>query len=521
MATKRKSPDSPGTPSKRRRHVLTLADKVRVIDAVRDGLSQRGAAEKFNIGRTQVANIIASKETIYDTYTKGGKASLKYLAPRHMKHSDIDEKVWQFFCEARSKNIPVNGPMLQAEAITVAKSLGKTEFCGSNGWLESFADRHQLKMANLHGEGAEVSEEVVEQWMEKIPELCVGYEPKNIFNVDETGMFFRAVPTKSFITKDERAAGTKVLKERFTVLVGGSATGEKLKLWVVGRAKKPHSFPKNGPPANQFIYRHNSRGWMTSEIFIEFLNWLNNMMMTQRRKILLLLDNCPSHPSINLSNVKMVFLPKNTTAHLQPMDQGVIASLKAKYKRLMMTHICLRMKESTSVTDLAKKVRIYDAILRTKTAWDEVAPGTLVKCFARCGYRPAAESQNQPNDDTTEPDEFDIWFQNLLEVPWEEYLAVDDELEEESPARAPDAQSYSTQPPPNALDQDPDDIEVESITHTEALICLDKIRHLCASDDKLFGMVNKLASNLQSRKVHLEVQTNTKQSAITNFFSTV
>ena len=35
----------------------------------------------------------------------------------------------------------------------------------------------------------------------------------------------------------------------------------------------------------------------------------------------------------------------------------------------------------------------------------------------------------QKQIETTEPDDFDRWFADLLEVPWDEYLAYDDKLE--------------------------------------------------------------------------------------------
>ena len=31
------------------------------------------------------------------------------------------------------------------------------------------------------------------------------------------------------------------------------------------------------------------------------------------------------------------------------------------------------------------------------------------------------------------PDDYDQWFQDLLEVPWDEYLAYDDDLESSEP----------------------------------------------------------------------------------------
>ena len=48
----------------------------------------------------------------------------------------------------------------------------------------------------------------------------------------------------------------------------------------------------------------------------------------------LLLDNAPSHSTtgLELSNVRVCFLPPNTTSRLQPMDQGIIAAFKKMFR---------------------------------------------------------------------------------------------------------------------------------------------------------------------------------------------
>jgi hypothetical protein len=54
-------------------------------------------------------------------------------------------------------------------------------------------------------------------------------------------------------------------------------------------------------------------------------------MRRQNRNILLLADNTPTHlmdETVLLSNIKVHFLPPNTTAHLQPLDAGIINSFK-------------------------------------------------------------------------------------------------------------------------------------------------------------------------------------------------
>ena len=51
-------------------------------------------------------------------------------------------------------------------------------------------------------------------------------------------------------------------------------------------------------------------------------------MRLEDRKILLLLDNGPAHPQAKLNNIKLAFLPPNTTSLSQPMDQGIIQTMK-------------------------------------------------------------------------------------------------------------------------------------------------------------------------------------------------
>ena len=75
---------------------------------------------------------------------------------------------------------------------------------------------------------------------------------------------------------------------------------------------------------------------MDSTLFEEWVRELDVKFQKENRKIALIIDNCPAHPTIaDLSNVKLIFLPPNTTSVSQPMDQGVIAfyRLKAFYRR--------------------------------------------------------------------------------------------------------------------------------------------------------------------------------------------
>ena len=84
---------------------------------------------------------------------------------------------------------------------------------------------------------------------------------------------------------------------------------------------------------------------MTTALFEEWVSQFNRKMKRQNRNVILFVDNAPSHPKDKpLSNVKLVFLPANTTSTLQPLDQGIIANLKVNYrKRLLRSVLAARL----------------------------------------------------------------------------------------------------------------------------------------------------------------------------------
>ena len=40
---------------------------------------------------------------------------------------------------------------------------------------------------------------VVDEWQKRLGSTCVGYKPEDIFNCEETGLYFRSLPTKTMI----------------------------------------------------------------------------------------------------------------------------------------------------------------------------------------------------------------------------------------------------------------------------------------------------------------------------------
>lgn len=125
------------------------------------------------------------------------------------------------------------------------------------------------------------------------------------------------------------------------------------------------------------------------------------------------MDNCPAHPSLqHLKFIKLVFLPANTTAVLQPMDQGVIRNIKAHYRNQMV----LKMIEDIE-NQIESKVTVLDAIIMLDKAWRNVTSTVIANCFRHAGFCDVTTDTTQLQTDS-----------GLINNIDEDYLQIDDDL---------------------------------------------------------------------------------------------
>ncbi|GBM44094.1 hypothetical protein AVEN_75907-1 [Araneus ventricosus] len=72
----------------------------------------------------------------------------------------------------------------------------------SSGWLHKFKLRYDITGKTVSGETGDVDCETVDTWIQnQLPDLIKGYEQKDIFNADETGLFYNLLPSKTLAIK--------------------------------------------------------------------------------------------------------------------------------------------------------------------------------------------------------------------------------------------------------------------------------------------------------------------------------
>jgi hypothetical protein len=288
---------------------------------------------KFGLKHSSnVTMILKQKEKIINAFEKGN-----YITNRKkLRFGDfpqIEEKLKVWIEKIWDKQIPLSEELLKEKAMQISHEFGNTsKFVASNGWLEGFRKRNDILFKNIQGESASVPQNIVSDWITKLELIIADYEINDIYNGDEFGVFWKCMPNKTMLLKGQSCKGGKRSKERVSIYACTNMSGtDKLRLVVIGKYKNPRCF--KGIIRKPVDYYHNQKAWMTSETFTSILSKFNKKLIKEERKVLLFLDNCSCHSeNLSFSNIKIVFLPKNSTSVLQPCDAGIIKCIKGQYR---------------------------------------------------------------------------------------------------------------------------------------------------------------------------------------------
>lgn len=438
---------------------------------------------------------------------------------RQISYAEVDKKLIEWFLKNESHLI-----MTEAVLIEQATYLGQElNVLTQNekitrGWINSFKSRHGIKLRTLHGEAGSLNEIEIQQMLLEICEKISEYDPNDVFNFDETALFYRLQPNKTLSSKP--MPGKKKNLERITVCLCTNASGsKKLSPLIIGKHARPRCL-KNIRNFNNLgiSYKSNKTAWMTTTIFQEWLINFDKMTSSEcdGRKVLLLLDNASAHNinGLNLSSVEVLKLPAKTTSKLQPLDAGIIASFKAKYKCKLIQHI-LEMHRKSIANNT--KLTLLDAIRFTVSSWQEVSDITIQNCWKHTSLisRDLYMSENanhKPIDDTSS-------LQNLiLQLPLENQVETNIYLHYEDISMQDDEQiveheksistSHSSTSENNDNDQDmlP---EYPVITHQMAKNSSDVlIRYIEQSTENNYDDIKKL------RKILINIENKIEKSKV-------
>ncbi len=240
----------------KKRKALTVKEKL--LELIQElsmpGRSLTQVATKHGIKPSTLAGILKEKSKILAISDARQKSKHYSCGKEHQ----LEESSW---------NLVLNRPVVRNQAEVMAKKMNLEIL----SWLTCYVEEELWRRLQTTSWGASVLTvcAISAKWLKTVlPMFLSQFEPKSIYNCDETGVLYRGISTRGFVRAGERASGTKVAKERLAVLVTTNMdASDKPPLLIVGKSARPRGFPwslKSFPVK----YEASSKAWMNSSFTV-------------------------------------------------------------------------------------------------------------------------------------------------------------------------------------------------------------------------------------------------------------
>jgi len=510
---------------KRKRIELTVKKKYEIIKYVETmescnrNIVYKNIASQFGVKPTTLSDLLKRENREKIKQVTGINClsnSIKRI--KHSQYELTNKALFEWLTGIRNSrpDISVTGDMLKITANEFAKELN--EICHDKeidiNWINRWKLKYEVSSKKLCGESASISHEVVDTWKNQtLSQILSKYEPRNIFNCDECGLFWRLTPDKTLAFKSEKVHGGKKSKDRITVLMTVSMSGEKFPLWVVGKFAKPRCF-KNIEQL-PLIYHSNKKAWITTEIFTAYLRKFDSEMVSQGRKIALVLDRCTAHPNLSsLKNIELFFLPPNSTSRTQPLDAGIINSMKCFYRKKLLNRLL-----SCYNSKIEFNFNLLDAINLLKPSWDAVTTTTIIKCFTHVGFYTNSTLENFHEEE----EQINISFENVKNIlnvtgDFQDFVNVDCNIPTTAEVSISEIVSMLKVEKHKVDDDNVEEKRQQIKSNEEILAAFQTIKAFLDHSEKITDPYDKSFNELMIEVENI-TSTKSKQSKITSYFS--
>lgn len=535
--------------TKRKHVVVTIEKRMEALSKIDKGESLKNIAAEFGVGTSTVSDWKKNRNRIEDFCFKMiSKDSLdNRCKAKKAKLETLDDALFVWFCAERERGLPISGPVIQQKALSLNQKLpnGDPSFTASQGWLDRWKKRHGVRQLTITGESLSGDVRGAEQFRKEFDDFIKKEQltADQVYNADETGLFYRMLPSKTLASKmDDSAKGYKKGKDRLTIMACSNASGKhKLPLLLIGKSKNPRCFKNIKQNSLPVVYTNQKSSWMVSVIF---KNWFYENFVPEVEKYLkkcglpikavLLIDNAPSHPPIEelaKGNITVKFLPPNVTSLIQPMDQGVLEKIKKVYKKQMLSEL-VEDEGVHGVMAVLKSFNVKTVVYMIAEAWNQVERATLIKSWKKlwpgvCDLpENKMEEEEEENASVEQTDDFLDIFKNIDGCSDVDAENISDWLEMDNDGGYKTitdeeiiASCSSTTVNENDSDSDSVDEPATVMSHSEAVASVDQLINYFESQHETSPNELLMLKRMRDRTARKR-SSKLKQQKLTTFFTT-
>lgn len=327
------------------------ADMARAIDALRKKtMGLKKACKAYNVPRTTLQRLAKEK------YGNPLEASTTKIGRPTDFCKQLEEELVNYFLTMEASFFGLTRADLCRMAVQLAVKNNiehpfKHEMAGKKWvrWVSLFLKRHKKKLAERKPTGTSYaralgfSKENIDKFFDLLEKVYdkEKYTADRIFNVDESGIcIVQSKVAKVIGLRGKRQVAALTSAERgalITIVVCMNAAGTFVPpLVIFPRKNMSHQLEKGAPPGT--IFAVHPSGWIQTNLFTMWFQHFVDVMPTQDKPVLLILDGHYSHTqNINLidlarkKHVSIVSLPPHSSHKMQPLDRTFMGPLKVMY----------------------------------------------------------------------------------------------------------------------------------------------------------------------------------------------
>ena len=430
------------------RKQYTLEEKKNYINAYKKLKSQnpkRGIysiASELNLSYSSLREWIKQESLITEVKCRQNKFRLKG-AGRLPDTEDIEEDLVKWIQEQRRLEIGITTNEIINKSCELLPIQKEKSYHALQIWCLRFLNRHSYSIRSISHIGQKLKENSYQEYKNFYnilyalrTKLGDAIDYGNLYNMDETPIYFESVMKKTIAPIGERSVSIKTHGGehiRITLMLTICANGTKLPPLIVFKGTKD---AKKEEKLKRYIKSKNKRvlafcqenSWADKEIFYKWLEniFFNNKYVNTMNPKILIIDRATTHYDETLSetfkkyNGAYVLIPPGLTRFIQPLDVSINGPLKKKFHHWYLDYIIEHKNEKKpSCEDIIDAVDMlwYDETIITKEQIIKSFKITAISSNLNGSENSLIMKHPEISDDIIVPEDFalnDIKIEDIL-----------------------------------------------------------------------------------------------------------
>nr|XP_033324208.1 jerky protein homolog-like isoform X3 [Megalopta genalis]XP_033324209.1 jerky protein homolog-like isoform X3 [Megalopta genalis] len=369
-------------PPRKKYTLLNMQQRLAVLKDLREKkLLPAQIGIKYGIGPRTLRSIAKNATKINAFADKSSREQKRRRLVKPL-YNEVDKQLLAWLEQRRTFGYRVTDALMLKKAMEFKENLPSySRFKVSRGWLTKFKRRNGIRLVDRYKQKNNVDQIEPDAFVNNLKKMIKeeNISLENIYNMDESALLWKTVPTKILAGEEKNLCGHKAKKERITIGLCVNALGtHKIMPLVIYKYKNPRALRHE--VSLPVIFKSQTNAWMDRTLF---LDWFENHFKPAVKqyqeekqisgKVILLLDNCEAH-NVSLQEneeFKIMYLPTNSRSCIsQSMNQeGIMEKTKRIFRQKLLQRV---LTYDGGISEFYSDYTIKNCIDILSESWSEI-----------------------------------------------------------------------------------------------------------------------------------------------------